>query len=49
MKTILQNEELAIDQITIKTKLSTSKVAASLLNLEFEGLVKSLPGKLYTA
>lgn len=49
MKTILENEELAIDQITIKTKLSTSKVAASLLNLEFEGLVKSLPGKLYTA
>lgn len=49
MKTILENGELAIDQITIKTKLSTSKVAASLLNLEFEGLVKSLPGKLYTA
>ena len=49
MKTILENEELAIDQITIKTKLNTSKVAASLLNLEFEGLVKSLPGKLYTA
>ncbi len=47
METIREYGELAIDQITLKTKLSTSKVAASLLNLEFEGLVKSLPGKLY--
>lgn len=48
LKTIQEFGEIAIDQITIKTKLSTSKVAASLLSLEFEGLVKSLPGKLYT-
>jgi DNA processing protein len=49
LKTIQEHKEIAIDQLTIKTKLSTSKVAASLLNLEFEGFVKSLPGKLYTA
>ncbi|MEE4260487.1 MAG: DNA-processing protein DprA [Bacteroidales bacterium] len=49
LKTIQDHKEIAIDQLTIKTKLSTSKVAASLLNLEFEGFVKSLPGKLYTA
>lgn len=41
--------EIGIDQLVIKSKLSTSKVAASLLNLEFEGVVQSLPGKLYKA
>lgn len=49
LKTIQEHKEIAIDQLTQKTKLSTSKVASSLLNLEFEGFVKSLPGKLYTA
>lgn len=39
--------EIGIDQLVIKSRLSTSKVAASLLNLEFEGVVQSLPGKLY--
>lgn len=39
--------EIGIDQLVIKSKLSASKVAASLLNLEFEGIVQSLPGKLY--
>jgi predicted Rossmann fold nucleotide-binding protein DprA/Smf involved in DNA uptake len=33
----------------MKSKLTTSKVAASLLNLEFEGIIQSLPGKLYKA
>jgi DNA processing protein len=49
LKTIQEHNEIAIDQLTIKTSLSTSKVAAILLSLEFEGLVKSLPGKLYSA
>ena len=49
LKTIQEHKEITIDQLTIKTKLSTSKVAASLLTLEFEGFVKSLPGKLYSA
>jgi DNA processing protein len=48
LETIREYGELPIDKITLLTKLSTSKVAASLLNLEFEGLVKSLPGKLYS-
>ena len=48
LETIREYGELPIDKITLLTKLNTSKVAASLLNLEFEGLVKSLPGKLYT-
>lgn len=45
---IRESKEIAIDQIVIKSGFSTSKVAAALLNLEFEGIVQSLPGKLYT-
>lgn len=44
---IRQAGEIGIDQLVIKSRLSTSKVAASLLNLEFEGVVECLPGKLY--
>lgn len=36
-----------IDEICGKLQLNTSKVAAVLLNLEFEGLIKCLPGKVY--
>ncbi len=40
-------EELSIDKICIKCNMSTSKVSPLLLNLEFNGIVKPLPGKLY--
>lgn len=36
-----------IDALCIESKLSMSKVAATLLNLEFAGIVSSLPGKIY--
>ncbi|MFH1298028.1 MAG: DNA-processing protein DprA [Bacteroidota bacterium] len=36
-----------IDEIMLQTHISTSKVSAALLNLEFEGILKSLPGKIY--
>ena len=36
-----------IDEIMHQTKLSTSQVSAALLNLEFEGIVTVLPGKVY--
>jgi len=45
---IKEAKEIAIDEIVLKSGLSTSKVAAALLNLEFEGIVRSLPGKIYT-
>jgi DNA processing protein len=38
---------VAMDQLIVKSKLAASRVSSALLNLEFEGLVKSLPGKLY--
>jgi len=36
-----------IDDLTFKSQLSTSNCSEALLNLEFEGIVKSLPGKVY--
>lgn len=45
---LLQNEgETAIDQICMKTGLAVNKVSPTLLNLEFAGIVKVLPGKIY--
>jgi len=44
---IKETGEIGIDKLVIKSKMSASKVAASLLNLEFEGVVQCLPGKLY--
>ncbi len=42
-----QNEELDIDSLTFNCKKSNSEMASLLLNLEFKGMVKSLPGKRY--
>jgi DNA processing protein len=45
---LLQSEgETAMDQICIKTGLAMSKVSSTLLNLEFAGIVKGLPGKVF--
>ena len=38
---------LSIDKLTIQSGLAPSTVSAALLSLEFNGLVRSLPGKLY--
>lgn len=46
---IEKNDEISVDNIVITSKLSTSKVASALLSLEFEGLIRTLPGKLYKA
>ena len=42
-----ENEETHIDDIVIKSGFTGSKIAAVLLNLEFDGVVSSLPGKMY--
>ncbi|MCF8367028.1 MAG: DNA-processing protein DprA [Bacteroidales bacterium] len=45
---VLRMEDMmGIDDICLKTNLPTSKVSATLLNLEFQGLVRVLPGKVY--
>lgn len=43
-----QNGKLPIDSICLRAKLPMSKVSSALLNLEFQGLVRSLPGKIYS-
>lgn len=46
---ILKKEEsLGIDTLCLKAAMPMSKVSPVLLNLEFEGVVKSLPGKRYS-
>lgn len=42
-----KNESIDIDSLTYKTEMPSSKVAATLLQLEFKGMVKSLPGKQF--
>ena len=44
---IEESKEISIDKLVIKSNMPASKVAAVLLMLEFEGLIQSLPGKLY--
>ena len=41
------NNELPIDLICARLDAPMSKVSAQLLNLEFAGMVRSLPGKVY--
>jgi len=41
------NAPLAIDDLTIKTNMATSKLAMNLLNMEMQGYIRSLPGKTY--
>lgn len=45
--TIKEKGSVSIDDLSLATKIKMSKVSALLLNLEFSGMVKSLPGKLY--
>jgi DNA processing protein len=42
-----ENDQLHIDQLYLKSGLSSSSVAAALLNLEMQGVVTSLPGKVF--
>ena len=46
-KVLEAHEFLSIDSINAQTDLSSSVVAITLLQLEFKGAVKSLPGKIY--
>jgi DNA processing protein len=48
IKILEEYNKLGIDEISLHTEISMSKVSAALLNLEFEGVVKSWPGKIYT-
>jgi DNA processing protein len=45
---LLKNKEsVHIDELNLQSGLSTSTVAAAILNLELNGVIRSLPGKVY--
>jgi DNA processing protein len=45
---VLQEKgKLDIDSLTLHAKMPMSKVSSTLLNLEFAGVLKSLPGKMF--
>jgi len=44
---VVRLKEAGIDDIYLNSGMSASKVAAILLKLEFDGLIRSLPGKRY--
>lgn len=44
---VLREKGLPIDQLTLQSEMPMSKVATVLLELEFDGIVNCLPGKVY--
>jgi DNA processing protein len=43
----LTKEGLIIDELSWKSQIPLNRLASLLLNLEFNGIVKTLPGKKY--
>jgi DNA processing protein len=48
VKILKEKEKAHVDDMSIASGLTMGTTAALLLNLEFSGVIKSLPGKLYT-
>src|SRR5262249_7748952 len=42
-----EKQTMHIDELNIKTNINTSSVAAAILNLELQGIISLLPGKMY--
>lgn len=42
-----QESNLTMDQLALRVNMQVSKVSATLLGLEFKGMVRCLPGKVY--
>lgn len=49
MDLVVQHPEIPIDRLALASKLSPGELAAHILSLEFQGLVRTLPGKRYVA
>lgn len=47
LQSLIENKELEIDQLSWMTHIPLSLLASKLLHLEFQGLIKTLPGKKY--
>jgi DNA processing protein len=48
IEALQQSSELHVDQIQILTRLNGSTLAASLLQLELKGIIRQLPGKIFS-
>ncbi len=48
VEALQQSSEMHVDQIQMTTKLSGSTLAATLLQLELKGIMKQLPGKIFS-
>ncbi len=49
METLIEKGAMEIDKLSWETSLPLSILAAKLLNLEFQGFIKALPGKKYAS
>ena len=49
LEALKEHQEIELDQLARNIKLPVAKVSATLLTLEFKGLVKALPGKTFKA
>lgn len=47
LEILQESDKVSVDYLVLKSGFSNSKIAELLLNLEFDGFVKSLPGKLF--
>jgi DNA processing protein len=47
LKILKEKETVNVDDLSLLANLPMSKVSAHLLSLEFSGIVRSLPGKIY--
>lgn len=47
LEIIKSNNEIALDFISMEADMPVNKISSMLLNLEFAGLVRSMPGKIY--
>jgi DNA processing protein len=47
LKLLVENQELEIDRLSWLSNIPLSMLASLLLNLEFQGIIKSMPGKKY--
>jgi len=45
--TVLSNEPMHIDNISLASNLHVSDCLVHLLSLEFKGIIKQLPGKVF--
>ncbi len=44
---ISKHQKIGVDELSLQAKLPMSKVTTELLDMEFSGVVKTLPGKVY--